>query len=160
MKQHDLQKKKKFWSSLLRRTFYRVHACDGVVASNVASAQEVSGVAVERRVRLSMCHERCDGSAHALQRPSRTPLRLEYVEAHFSRFEVHVGVEDARAKRHRGSRKRVRVRDAQQQVESPACVRRVARSSERARPREQVIVARREYERGVLVARYFLELLG
>ena len=60
MKQHDLQKKKKIWSSLLRRTFYRVHACDGVVASNVASAQEVSGVAVERRVRLSMCHERCD----------------------------------------------------------------------------------------------------
>lgn len=47
-----------------------VAARHAIVPQRIASSQQIPSIAVQRRVRCCMRHERQDGSTHTLQRPS------------------------------------------------------------------------------------------
>ncbi len=69
----------------------RVHARERVVPAHVARAQQVPRVAVERRVRGGIAHERDYGLARRLQRPGRAPCVLQDVQADLARLRACAG---------------------------------------------------------------------
>ena len=69
-----------------QRVLCGVHLGQGVEAAHVPVAQQIAGVAVERAVRLGGRKQREHRLAHRLERPSRTPRRLEDVQAHLARL--------------------------------------------------------------------------